>query len=312
MKTNSIVPFFGLLAILSFHSCLDDSARELINLEGFEPAADTTYIDMDTLAAASPQPKLVYIEDFTGVKCSNCPDAAKRIEAIKEAHPGRIVAMAVHAGADVFINPKTGHSTYDFRTQDGNNIASMLHASGNLPEGAVDRMMFEGESGIITNRFVWSGNTDKRLLELNPLCIDIQEERLDADTLVLLVRVLYLESVPAGEQHFLAVYLSQDSLVDYQYDINLGDIEDYRFNHVFRASLTTYSGDSLGTAAAESPYVPGRVFQKRFVIPIKKDTEDEEFKTGWDYRFLNAVALVHKKSTSDFEVIHVAEKHLKR
>ncbi|MBI3142733.1 MAG: Omp28-related outer membrane protein [Bacteroidetes bacterium] len=312
MKTHSIFLGITLGSFVLMHSCFDDSARELINLVGFDPASDTTYIDLDTLGLASPQPKRVYIEDFTGVKCSNCPDAAKKIEAIKETHPGRVVAMAVHAGAETFTNPKTGHSTYDFRTQDGNNIASMLHASGNLPEGAVDRKFFEGETGIITSRFVWAGNTEKRLLESIPICIDIQEERLDADTLVLLVRVLYKEAVATGEQHFLAVYLSQDSLVDYQYDIMLGDIEDYAFNHVFRASLTAYSGDSLGVANAGDVYVPGRVFQKRFVVPIKRDAAGEAFKTGWDYRFLNAVALVHKKTMDDFEVIHVVEKHLKR
>lgn len=307
MKFKNILPI--LFGIAVFSSCIDEGAADLIDFTPFVPAEDTSYVDLDTFNKAITQPKNVLIEDFTGVQCSNCPDAAKKIKEIKEKHPGRIVSMGIYAGAEVFTNPKSGHSTYDFRTQDGNNIAKALGASGNLPEGSVDRVLFDGEESITTSRFIWLGNTETRLAENNPVTIDVNVSRADADTLIILVRVLYMQSVE-DDANFLAVYLSEDGLIDYQYDIFEGDIEDYEHDHVFRKSLTSPSGDSLVVKGNTSPYIEGRVFQRRFLVPVKKDVEGEEYRVGWNFENLNVVACVAKKNTDDLEVIHVIEKHL--
>lgn len=297
----------GILAVCTFSSCIDNGAEELIDFTPFIPINDTSYIDLDTLGKVTPQDKSVLIEDFTGVKCSNCPDAAKKIKEIKEKYPRRVVSLGIYSGADVFTVPKKDYSKYDFRTQDGNNIAALLGASGNLPEGSVDRVFFPGEPAITTNRFVWGGNTDIRLQEASPLNIDISVQRHDEDSLIFIVRVIYHTEV-SDDVNFINVYLAEDGIVDYQYDIIEGDIKDYLHDHVFRDNLTATGGDSLVVLGNANPYVAGRVFQRRFVVPVKKDQTDEEFKTGWKFEKLSVVAFVTRRRADDFEVIHVIEK----
>ncbi|MFY0671813.1 MAG: Omp28-related outer membrane protein [Bacteroidia bacterium] len=299
--------FSGMIASLIFTSCIDTGAEELIDFTPFIPTNDTTYVDLDTLSKVTPQDKNVLIEDFTGVKCSNCPDAAKKIKDIKEKHPGRVVSLGIYSGADVFTVPKKDYSKYEFRTQDGNNIAALLGASGNLPEGSVDRVFFPGEPAITTNRFVWGGNTDIRLQESSPLNIDVSVQRHDEDSLIFIARVIYHTEI-SDDANFINVYLAEDGIVDYQYDIIEGDIKDYKHDHVFRDNLTATGGDSLVVSGNSNPYVAGRVFQRRFVVPVKKDQTDEEFKTGWKYEKLSVVAFVTRRRADDFEVIHVIEK----
>ena len=306
MKQFFIV-FIALGLSVGFMGCEEEGIDELIDFSEFVPVDDTAYIDLDTLANSEPQEKNVYIEDFTGVQCSNCPDAAKRIKSIKEAYPGRVVSMAIHAGADNFVQPKAGHSTYFFVTKEGNNIAGMLGASGSLPEGTVERVKYESEEKIITSRLTWSGQTDQRITETTPVNIDFVMEKKEENSFTFLVRVLYNENVDASDAHFLAVYLNENDLVDYQYDIIKGDIEDYHHEHVFRKSLTKFDGDSLKVSGESNPYMAGRVFQRRFTVTVKEDAPGETYRTGWNMENLGIVAFVHKKTAEDYEVLHVKE-----
>ncbi len=311
MKMNKLQNILAIaLLAVSFTSCIDDGAKDLIDLTAFTPAEDTTYIDIDTFNKATRQERKILIQDFTGVKCSNCPKAASTIKKIKENNPDRVVSVAIHSGPENFTHPKTDHSKYDFRTSDGDRIASMLGGVVNMPIGTVDQVLFEGEEDILTSFISWEGQSEKRLKRyLSPLNLDINVERFDKDTIIFLVRVLY-DSLQNDGVNFLNVYLTEDGIVDYQYDLILGDIEEYDHEHVFRDNLTALGGDSLVVKGEANPYVEGRVFQKRFVVAVKNDDPTAEYSTGWNYQNLNAVAFVSRKRAKDFEVIHAVEKHL--
>ncbi|MGB0432080.1 MAG: Omp28-related outer membrane protein, partial [Bacteroidia bacterium] len=231
------------------------------------------------------------------------------VKAIKDANPGRVVSIGLHSGPEIFTHPKSDYSKYDFRTEDGDRIAALLGATGSLPEGCVDRIYVENEKSIVVNRLLWEGITNARLAKENPVNITVTTQKLTADTAIVLVRILY-NKIVTGENHFLNVYVTEDGIIDYQYDIRVGDIKDYKHEHVFRKNLTNSLGDSLVAGSNNVGYVEGRVFQRRFVIPVKKDTPGEEFKTGWNHEKLSIVAFVSKRNENDFEVIHVVEEHL--
>ena len=232
---------FSALLIVFFggYGCEEEGIEDLIDFSEFVPVEDTTYIDLDTLSKSKVQAKNIYIEDFTGVQCNNCPDAAKRIKAIKGRHPNRVISMAIHSGPNNFVQPKADYSENYFITKDGNNIASLLGTKGFLPEGTVERFKFSSEESIITSRLNWSGQADQRILESTPLSIDIILEEIEEKTFSFLVRILYHENVDPVDAHFLAVYINENDIYDYQYNVDTA-ILDYKHDHVFRKSLTKY------------------------------------------------------------------------
>lgn len=290
---------------LTITACLDDSAEEFIDFSApnFEVYA---YENADTLQVLGVQESAVYVEDFTGNNCSNCPDAAKRVKAIEEKYPGRIVTVAIHSGTDGFVAPKKGYSKYDFRSKDGNSIAAMLGASGNLPEGAIDRLVHGEETGVISQRrTLWESYADSRIDKKTPLGVYIEEIELTEDTLVVQVMVAYHQDVSEGSSHYISTYLTENGIIDNQYDIIEGDIKDYEHNHVFRTALGTFSGDLM-----EGSYPRGKIYKWTYRTGIKKDKEGELYKTGWNSEKLDVVVLVHEKNNDDFKVIQAAKKHL--
>ncbi|MBI1183922.1 Omp28-related outer membrane protein [bacterium] len=298
---------FMALSALATTACYDDAAKDLINFTPFVPVEDTTYIDLDTNSKAAPQDKGVLITEFTGSSCTNCPSAAAIVKDLKTQYPTQVVGIGVHAGAATFVNPNKEHSHYDFRTQDGNSIASMLGGVLSLPAGAVDMVKYEDQSSVIMTKNFFQPKTQSRVSVTNPLVIDVPVMRIDADTLIFLVRVLYKEDV-ADDKNYLSVYITENGIIDFQESLT-EIILDYEHEHVFRKAVTSYSGDLMELPAGVTSYDAGRVFQRRFVVPIKHDTPGEQFKTGWNYQNLNVVAVVHRKTDVDFEVIHVVEKH---
>ena len=98
------------IAYCFFHSCKEVGPD--INLHGNQNAIlDTTYIESPVATA---EVKNVVIEEFTGVRCPNCPQGHVIIANIKAANPNRIVAVSLHP-----VN-SLGHP-YSFSTQDFEN-----------------------------------------------------------------------------------------------------------------------------------------------------------------------------------------------
>ena len=60
--------------------------------------------------------KKVLIEEFTGVRCVNCPQGSAEIENLLSIHGDKLVAISIHAG---FFAPPYPESLYDLRTPDG-------------------------------------------------------------------------------------------------------------------------------------------------------------------------------------------------
>jgi len=85
----------------------------------------------------------VLVEDFTGHRCKNCPKASKAITEIAIALPGRMVAIALHAGPSNFTAPDPPVYPTEFRTAAGNDLASFFSVSFQ-PAGMTSRTDFTG------------------------------------------------------------------------------------------------------------------------------------------------------------------------
>ena len=114
--------------------------------------ADTTYL-VSTIPAA--QTRAFLIEDFSGIRCTNCVSAHDFINTSKNQYAGRIVPMTVHIFASAFTSSEPHFDilpVVDLRTQDGSAIFSNIyHSPGSLPTIGISRTL-ENNNIQIQNR----------------------------------------------------------------------------------------------------------------------------------------------------------------
>jgi hypothetical protein len=259
---------------------------------------DTTYIQ---LPAPAKQNKSVLIEEYTGVRCPNCPKAQLEAKTLSDNNPGRINILTVHPlnklnaltrPFDVAIGD-AHTSKFDFRTEPGAQIFEMVGISGSLPIGNVNRKLFSGESSRNIDYQKWSANVANELNSPTPVNIDIKAKNA-GDSVEVEVTLTYTESV--SDSNFVTIAIIESEMEDVQEskDVNGNVIyvENYIHNHVLRGIVTGYYGDLL-----EASYVPGRVFYKKY--RIKRDPK-------WNAQHLDALAFVHLNTTKK-DVLHSKE-----
>ena len=82
----------------------------------------------------------VLIEDFTGHKCQNCPEAAEELHILQDSYENQVIGIAIHAG--FFAEPNSAVApflTTDFRTEKGTEIHDFFGANA-YPVGMVNRV----------------------------------------------------------------------------------------------------------------------------------------------------------------------------
>ena len=103
--------------------------------ENPNPVDTSSVVRGDTLVQTA---RAVFIEDFTGHRCKNCPKASKAIKALDSIYgPTRIIPVALHAGPSNFTGVNADYPT-DFTTVEGDDIATLFGIFA-LPMGMVQR-----------------------------------------------------------------------------------------------------------------------------------------------------------------------------
>jgi thiol-disulfide isomerase/thioredoxin len=95
----------------------------------------------------------VLLEEFTGQKCPNCPEAAIVADNLKTLYGEQLVVVAVHAG--FYAMPSaTGDFTADYRTASGNELNNYFGLVG-YPSGLVNRTDYQGSEVLFKDS--WEG-----------------------------------------------------------------------------------------------------------------------------------------------------------
>ena len=297
MKNNFFAfLLFGLSLVLS--SCEEEPPY--INFEPEKGISDTTYI---ALPAPSPEQRNTLIEDFSGVKCVNCPAGQLSAKNIAAKYPGRVNIITIHPlnKFNALTRPfdqATGDevtSKYDFRTEAGAKILDMVGygTTGSLPMGNVNRKLFSGEIARNIDYQKWAGYVDQDINLPTPVNIELSAKNL-AEEVEIEIKLTYTQNV--ADSQYLTLSILEGEMEDAQEgrDANGNSIiiEEYIHNHVLRAVVTGFYGDLL-----EGTYVPGRVFIKKY--RIKRDTK-------WNAANLDVLAMVHLNTTKK-DVIHSKE-----
>lgn len=248
---------------------------------------DTTYVDP---TVPTPQHKVVLIEDITGVRCVNCPQAADEIKAIiAEKSEDSVISMALYINQlKTLTSPYPGYPVLN--SEYATEMIDFLGLGTGLPTGYVDRKIYTP----LTERFVqyksWRNYVNLQLRGTTPVNIDI-EKTLDGNKLTVDLKLVYTSTV-SGE-HKVALYLLEDGIMSKQYGGKPTE-ETYIHNHVLRYNF----GASLGTKL-EAALTPGRTFEKKLKYEIPAEYKQDK---------LHVVCVVTDAVTH--EVINVRKIHL--
>lgn len=187
-----------------------------------------------------PEYRNIFIEEFTGIHCSYCPQAHKIARDLKNTLGNRFDVVAVHTGN---LAAADG-SEVDFRTETGD-AWYKLQGSRGMPGGAMNRHDYLGSQsgGYPMDRLYWVEWAKKLRFDTAMVnlaasaCID-----LDTRSLVVDVQYYYPEAV-SDTTHYLNVILVENNVRTTQ--AGTSDGMDYLHKHALRQTLTGFWGDTV-------------------------------------------------------------------
>lgn len=241
-----------------------------INFDQSRQLTDTFYINP---TPDTPQLKTVLLEDISGVKCVNCPDAAVIANGIVQAFPERVNVVVLHPDLDAlssFVKPidKEGYkSKYDFRTKDAAAICNLVGVPGSLPRGLINRVKFADQPERTMPRTDWHAKAQEELNKPSPVNIDLHSEyQPSTQKGSINVKVQFTE--PATGKYYISVALIEDSLIDVQeyqdpvtFEVKFNP--EYVHMHILRDVITAATGDLLNVSD-NATLVKGRVFERAY------------------------------------------------
>ena len=211
--------------------------------DSVETTVDFPDLDMATVY------KKVLVEEFTGHRCTNCPDGHQTLVSLSERYGDTLVAIGIHAGT--FAIPTSSFPT-DFRTEEGNTLYEdfTINLIG-TPSAVVNRTQHGGAYAL--NIPAWQPAIDQELtLECVAAVQLINTFDLSTKKLIAHTKTTPLNGYSGDMQ--LALYVIEDGIIAPQKD-GSETIEDYVHNHVLRGSLNGVYGTILTSAEEDGSYL---------------------------------------------------------
>jgi len=82
--------------------------------------------------------RTVVIEKFTGHKCSNCPEASRKLDELQEFYGNNLISVSIHPGDLVEFTGTDDNYPYDFTTNTSDTISNDMGATF-LPLGTINK-----------------------------------------------------------------------------------------------------------------------------------------------------------------------------
>lgn len=185
----------------------------------------------------------VLVEDYTGHKCPNCPQAAVSVKKLEDTFHDSVICIAVHA--DFFAKPDSKFPE-DFRTDAGEKYAVTFGFSG-YPNGLVNRKDYP--SNAVKAHTSWLSEVSTILRTVPEADVQMLSDYNSTDSNVCVnVQTKLLSNPSLATTYNLCVMLVQDSIVAPQVD-GTNTIATYLHRHVLRDNINGIWGDSVLTNA---------------------------------------------------------------
>lgn len=223
-----------------------------------KPLLDTTYM----VAPPTAQTKTVWLADITGVKCTNCPEAAEIAYQIYKDYPGRVELLALYP--TYFPTLTSAWSGYDTLTTSLANEVIGAEPEG-IPRGLVDNIVYNGNRFV--DRFSWPLVVQNQLQKNTPINLEVNASW-NASEEKGRIEFKATANAVVAKPVLLVGALVEDNIIGKQSDrrASSGYIGNYQFNHVFRSVIGSTQGDTL----AKSFDSPGFTVEKHYFVPFSK------------------------------------------
>jgi thiol-disulfide isomerase/thioredoxin len=247
----------------------------------------------------------IFIEDFTGHYCPNCPRAAEMLDSLQHTFPGQVIGMGVHI--QDFAEPWPIHATIggqqpntfmeDFRIPEATEYNSIFGTDAfPLPTGFVNRSgALSGPTGVSAWPSVAATELAKPItayLKIHPTY--------NSTTGALSVNVTGKFMVDTSGTFRIALFLTEDSIPGSQTDNLLpspGIDNNYVFNHVCRGSINS-PGFILGESLSTGPVAANTLINY---------TISNSFTVNPAYNPAHCKIIAILFQTSDYGVLQAAE-----
>lgn len=204
----------------------------------------------------------VLIEDFTGQRCVNCPNATEEIHKMQEVYGDNVIAVAIHCGP--FGGITQTHS--GLKTETGEEYWNHWFSS---TQGQPVAKINRGTSNGVYDS--WAADVANALKVTTDVSITGEAHEADG-TITINAKV----GAKAGTKAKLQVWMTEDDIVNLQFMPNGKPSANYVHNHIFRAAVNGTWGEDI--EFGESPA------SKEWTIAIHED---------WKAANMNAVIFVY-------------------
>ncbi len=232
----------------------------------------------------------ILIEDYTGHRCPNCPEAARILDDIHDDYCDHIIPIAVHVS--FFAEPHEPDFPEDFKTETGTILDEFYGVSNQgLPGGMVNRKKFDGNT--VLGRDTWRSAADA-VYSINPDVNITIESSYDETSGKISANITSEFLKDIDESINLGLYITEDSIIAPQQDAS-EYIENYLHRHMLRKGVNGAFGEKILNSVKK-----GDTFEKSFTIPAD---------SSWNLNHIELVAFISKNS--DNEILQAESEPLK-
>lgn len=201
---------------------------------------DDRFIELPAVEAK----RVVLLEEFTGQKCVNCPDAHAVIEGLQEQYPDNLISVSIHGGSDMNAIGEDQMPGIGLRNADGAAYADGYKISA-FPAGVVNR-----RSGVTTSD-QWSTAIRNEIEKPSGLEMDMTATlSADGSKVNIEVDLEPWENIDGR----LQLWVVESGIVSLQLTKS-GMKRDYVHNHVFRGTVNGLDGEPVRLTTREPQHL---------------------------------------------------------
>ena len=240
--------------------------------------------------------KYILLEDYTGHKCTNCPDAAITAEELEDDTTLGVIVVAIHASADGSFQATDGTYSTDFTTPAGDVYVVDMPGMFANPMGTINRKSngLNGSVWHLANSWETAVNqeTNQNLLAN----IQVQTNYFPSTNGLFIHTETEFNTNLNGNYH-LIIYLLRNSVISPQSMSDGSTNYNYNHHHV----LSNNINGTWGTSIASGDIDENSKFYNDFSFELPTDST---------YNIDNLSLVTYLCERNTFEVIQVTKTEL--